>query len=310
MNEHNMQLYRVFNEVARVGNITHAAKRLFISQPAVSNAITNLENNLGVTLFIRKSRGVELTEEGELFYRHVKSAFDILEKGELELEQIEKMKVGRISIGMSTTMCHFVMRPFIKKFIEENPNIEISLVNQSSYQTFNMLEECALDIGITTEPMKKAVFEYHPFMDYEYIFVATPSYIKNLKLREASTIHDYFAYGTLMLLYKAHPLRASIDQYFYDNKFEVGHTLEVSNMDLLIDFSKMGMGIGYVIRNFVQDELAEGSLIELPVQAADEGRTFGLAYNKTTHMTKAMKIFIDAFTAMYPGVQQTDDQDA
>lgn len=304
MSEQNIQLYRIFSEVARLGNITHAAKNLYISQPAVSNAINNLESSLGVTLFMRKSRGVQLTEKGELFYKHVKSAFDILEKGEFEIKQTENRKIGRISIGLSTTMCHFVMRPFLKKFIEEHPYIEISLINQSSYQTFNMLEEYGLDIGITTEPMKKNMFEYYPFMQYKYIFVATPSYINNLKLREAKNINDYFAFGNLMLLHKSHPLRQSVDQYFFHNGFTIGHTLEVSNMDLLIDFSKMGMGIGYVIKNFVLDELEEGSLIELPLDIPQVNRSFGLTYNKTAHLSTAMSIFIDLFKEVHARMQE------
>jgi DNA-binding transcriptional LysR family regulator len=196
------------------------------------------------------------------------------------------------------------MFPFLKKFLEEHPYIEISLVNQSSYQTFNMLEEYGLDIGITTEPLKKNVFEYYPFMQYEYIFVATPSYINNLKLRDAQNIFDYFAFGTLMLLHKTHPLRQSIDQYFFENGFNIGHTLEVSNMDLLIDFSKMGMGIGYVIKNFVLDELENGSLIELPLDIPHENRNFGLTFIKTTHLTTAMSMFIDSFKEVHTRKQE------
>lgn len=302
MNDQNIQLYRVFAEVAKYENITRAANRLFISQPAVSNAINNLESNLGVLLFIRKSRGVELTQEGKILYRYINSAFDTIERGEGELAQIEKNKISRISIGISTTICHFVMRPFIERFIEEHPEIEISLVNQSSFQTFQMLEEFLLDIGITSEPIRVQSFEYRPFMKYKYAFVATPRYLKKLRARNAKTLDDYFQYGTLMLLYKNHPIRETIDQYFYDNNYKIGHTLEVSNMDLLIDFSIMGMGIGYIIREFVKEELESGALIELPIMKMDEDRSFGLIFNSNTKLTPAMQTFIDFFEKVYPGI--------
>lgn len=303
LNDHNIHLYRIFNEVARVGNITHAAKNLYISQPAVSSAITNLENSLGVRLFIRKSRGVQLTEKGELFYKRVKSAFDILEQGEFEIKQTERPEIGRLTIGLSTTMCHFVVQPFLKKFIEDHPYIDITLVNQSSYLTFKMLEELGLDIGVTTEPIKKDTLDYYPFMQYEYIFVATPTYIKNLKLREATDIYECFDRGTLMLLHKMHPIRKRVDQYFYDNGFAVGHTLEVSNMDLLIQFSNMGMGIGYVIRNFVQEELERGQLLELVLEIPQIDRTFGLTCNKTSQRTREMQVFIDDFKQTFKKIQ-------
>lgn len=302
-----MQLYRIFNEVAKLGNITNAAKGLYISQPAVSNAINNLEKSLNVKLFVRKSRGVELTEEGQSFYKHVKSAFAILEKGEFELKKREELKIGRLSIGMSTTMCQFVIRPFLKKFIEDHPYIDISLVNQSSHQTYEMIEEFELDIGIATAPINKKAIEYYPFMEYEYTFVSTPSYIESLRLRQATDIFDYFSAGKLMLLHKMHPLRVIMDQHFYEKGFNIKHTLEVSNMDLLIDFSNMGMGIGYVIKNFVIDQLEDGSLIELPVDTLQLDNSFGLTYNKTAHLTDAMSIFIAAFKKKYPQINIVRD---
>ncbi|GGP07835.1 LysR family transcriptional regulator [Oceanobacillus neutriphilus] len=299
MNENSLQIYRIFNEVARLGNITNAAKNLYISQPAVSSAITNLEKNLGVQLFIRKSRGVKLTENGSALYKHVKSAFAILEKGEYELRKNEEQKRERLSIGMSTIMGHFVIRPFFKKFIEKYPYIDISIVNQSSYKTYDMIEEYELDIGIVTAPMKRTTVEYEPFMKCEFAFVATPSYIENLKQRQAGNVFKYFPEGKLMLLHRVHPHRLTMDQNFYERGFNVEHTLEVSNMDLLIEFSKMGMGIGYVIKNFVQEQLDDGTLIELPIDTPQLYDSFGLAYNQSIPLTEAKSIFIDAFTREY-----------
>ena len=108
--------------------------------------------------------------------------------------------------------------------------------------------------------------------------------------------------GTVMLLPQDHPKRQWADRFFQKNDVELGHVMEVSNLDLLIRFSEMSMGIGYVIRNFVADQLEQGLLSELPLLAAQENSYLGLVYNKITPIGKAMRTFIEYFKQIYPPI--------
>ena len=110
----NLSSYRIFYTVANAGNISKAAKELYISQPAISKSIQKLEESLECKLFSRSSRGVALTDEGALLYSHVKEAFETLTQGEEQLKRSIELGVGHIRIGVSSTLCKFMLLPYLK----------------------------------------------------------------------------------------------------------------------------------------------------------------------------------------------------
>ncbi|MBQ9134626.1 MAG: LysR family transcriptional regulator, partial [Lachnospiraceae bacterium] len=120
MNQQNLNLYHIFYEVASCGNISGAARNLFISQPAISKAISKLESNLSTTLFIRSSRGVKLTPEGELLFKQIETAFHAIHQGESQLLKNQQLGVGELSIGVSNTLCKYVLLPYLQTYIREN----------------------------------------------------------------------------------------------------------------------------------------------------------------------------------------------
>ena len=107
--ESTLSSYRIFNAVAEAGNLSKAAKELFISQPAISKAVSKLEQSLSVKLFTRNSRGVKLTEEGALLYEYTCSAFESLRRGEESIRKIHTLGMGHIKIGVSTTLCKYLL---------------------------------------------------------------------------------------------------------------------------------------------------------------------------------------------------------
>ena len=117
--EQNLNLYHIFYTVAKCRNISGAARQLFISQPAISKAISRLEQNLNTTLFLRSSRGVRLTETGEILFRQVESAFDAICQGEEQLRKVQELGMGHLSIGVSSTLCKYVLLPYLSRFTRE-----------------------------------------------------------------------------------------------------------------------------------------------------------------------------------------------
>ena len=99
--DQNLSQYRIFYAVAKAGNISRAAKELYISQPAISKSISKLEDSLNTVLFTRNSRGVQLTDEGQVLFEHTRDAFEELAKGEQELKRIREFNMGHIRIGVS-----------------------------------------------------------------------------------------------------------------------------------------------------------------------------------------------------------------
>lgn len=269
----NLSLYRIFYETARAGNISKAAEALFISQPAISQSIKKLEQSMETPLFIRSSRGVQLTEEGVLLFAHVKTAFQALEAGENQLRLRRELGVGRLRIGVSSTLCKYVLLPYLKDFVKLHPHIQVTIACQSTNHTLQMLTEGELDLGLTGKPEQLQGMNFHPVRRIQDTFVVSREYLENLRLllelsgNRPLTSYDsslFLKNGMLMLLDKDNLTRQYLDRYFKEQQLFPENILEATSMDLLIDFAKIGLGIACVIRDFVENELNDGSLLELP----------------------------------------------
>ncbi len=309
--ESTLSSYHIFNAVAEAGNLSKAAKALYISQPAISRAVSRLEQNLSVKLFIRSSRGVHLTEEGRLLYEHTKSAFDSLRQGEENLRRIHNLGAGQLRIGVSTSLCKYVLMPYLQNFIQQYPHIQLNIQCCPAREVLTLLENGSIDIGLANEPPVYRNLEFLPVTEVENIFVATEAYLKNLTQREqeAATTKNrrssskkasgsalsFFRNGTLMLPDKDTISHSYIEDYLTKNQIETGQILEFNNMELLIDFSKIGLGIGCVIKEFVQDELKNNSLIELPLPVKTGTYSVGFAYNKTKLQSSSVNKFIEFY---------------
>lgn len=275
--EQNLSQYKIFYEVAKTGNISKAAKDLYISQPAISKSISKLEDSLDTVLFNRNSRGVQLTAEGRILFEHTRTAFEALNRGESELKRIRHFHMGHIRIGVSNTLCRFIMIDYLKGFIEQYPHIKISIESQSTTHTLAMLEQHKIDIGLVAQPRVSKNLTFFPVMEIEDIFAAAPSYLENLYLREGRST-DVFHSGNIMLLDRNNITRHYIEDYMNINHIRANNLLEVTTMDLLIEFTRIGLGIGCVIREFIREDLETGRLVQINPGAAIHKRTVGFAF--------------------------------
>ena len=289
--EQNLSQYKIFYEVAKAGNISKAAKELYISQPAISKAIGKLEDSLGLSLFTRSSRGVQLTSEGEILFEHAREAFEALERGEQELRRIQEFDIGHLRIGVSNTLCKYILLPYLKTFIDQYPHMKVTIESQSTVQTLNRLEQQKIDLGLVAEPSLRKDLSFIPVMDIQDIFVSTRAYLENLYLREGSDT-NIFETGNIMLLDENNMTRHHVDEYMAENAIFPHQILEVTTMDLLIEFAKIGLGVACVIRELVQKELDAGVLIEIPLKESISRRTIGFAYHPS-NQAMALKTFLE-----------------
>lgn len=289
--EQNLSQYKIFYEVAKAGNISKAAKELYISQPAISKAIGKLEDSLGLSLFTRSSRGVQLTSEGEILFEHAREAFEALERGEQELRRIQEFDIGHLRIGVSNTLCKYILLPYLKTFIDQYPHMKVTIESQSTVQTLNRLEQQKIDLGLVAEPSLRKDLSFIPVMDIQDIFVSTRAYLENLYLREGPDT-NIFETGNIMLLDENNMTRHHVDEYMGENAIFPHQILEVTTMDLLIEFAKIGLGVACVIRELVQKELDTGVLVEIPLQNSISRRTIGFAYHPS-NQAMALKTFLE-----------------
>ena len=290
----NLSSYHIFYVVANTGNISKAARELYISQPAISKSIQKLEESMNCELFRRSSRGVSLTEEGELLYSHVKVAFETLALGEDRLRNSIELGVGHLKIGVSSTLCKYMLLPYLKEFIKLYPHINTSITCQSTNDTLKLLEENKIDVGLIGKPESLKNIDFYYLAEIKDIFVATKDYLRNLKARGVKE-DRILQSSTIMLLDKNNMTRQYIDDYLQENHIVVQDSIDISSMDLLIEFAKISVGVACVIREFVKKELADGSLIEIPLGFPIHKREVGFAYKKSVKPSKSLELFVDFY---------------
>ncbi|MBQ0028721.1 MAG: LysR family transcriptional regulator [Lachnospiraceae bacterium] len=279
-NDLNLNLYHIFYQVALSRNISAAAKELYISQPAISKAISRLEQSLNANLFIRNSRGVTLTPEGEVLFEQIQNAFKCIQTGEEKLKLATELGIGHLSIGVSTTLCKYVLMPYLKEFVRINPHIKVSISCMPSIEAISALENGLIDIGLVRYPQTKTDLLYKPVTEIHDTFVATSTYLDNFSKRNELTNESLISNATFMMLDKDNVTRKYVDSALALNNIELPNVIEITNLDLLVDFAKIDLGISAVIKEFVSEELKNGTLKEIPLLTRSQGRQIGFAYSE------------------------------
>lgn len=274
----NLNLYQIFNEVAKAGNISKASKVLYISQPAISKAISKLENSLNCSLFVRTSRGVSLTPDGEILYAQVQTALDALKLGEEKIKMANELGIGQITIGASTTICKYVLFPYLKEFTSNNPHVKVSIFCHNSLETIEALEQGKIDIGIVRYPSSRNSLSYNPLLSIHDTFIATQNYLDNFSKREELTKEKIIESATFMMLNKENITRKYVEAALSASGYNLQNIIEMTNMDLLIDFAKIDLGISCVIKEFVEEEIKSGIFKEVDLLGEMPSRQIGLAY--------------------------------
>lgn len=287
----NISRYRIFLAVAECGSISKAAAQLYISQPAVSITIKKLEENLNTTLFIRKSKGVALTENGRRLYESAKRAFAILLDAEDRLKFHQN--TGYLRIAASNVLCKHFLMPYLKEFTSLYPNTDISITCTSSSTACAMLARCEIDLALAAKPHNLGALAYHSLGMIEYIFVCTPAYRNKLDCDS----DEIFEHGNIILLDKDNVSRRHLDHYYAQNKINPLHILEVNEMDLLIEFAKMGIGVSCVVKQFVTQELRAGSLIEIDLSEPISPCEIGFLYQDLKPMNDNILKFVNGVDA-------------
>ena len=267
-----LELYRVFKEVAEVGNITAAAQALYISQSAVSQSIKQLERDLQTRLFARNSRGVPLTAEGQMLHEYVRSAMGLLETGEEKLSQTRELQMGQLTIGASDTVTSQFLLPYLDTFHKRHPAIHIQIVSGRSHKVLGLLRSGKVDIAFASTPADDAGLRIYPCFDTHAIFVAGAEY--PCDFRHVYTLEEIAAFPLILLERKASS-RLYLERFFLQNGLKLNPEIELGARSLLVDLAAIGFGVAGVTEEFVRKELDSGRLkklktsFEIPARSVD-----------------------------------------
>ena len=286
----NLEFYKTFYYVAKYENISKAAEHLYITQPAVSRAIKQLEDELGCALFLRTPKGVRLTQEGEILYTHLHQAFNFIETAEKKIDSVKNVQSGEIRVGVSDTLCKYYLVPYLKLFNTLYPAIKVHVTCPNTPGIISLLKQGSIDLGIINMPYTDDRLNYKSLLEVQDCFVAGQKF-KHLsyKLQPLNEIVKY----PMLLLEQSSNSRQYIDQYFLAHSTLVKPAFELGNMDLLVHFAKFDFGIACVIKNFVEDDIQQGALYEIKPIEKIPPRTIGVAWLKDMPLSAAAIKLID-----------------
>ncbi|MNI10875.1 HTH-type transcriptional activator CmpR [compost metagenome] len=282
--------YRVFLATAKEGSFSKAAEALYITQPAVSHAIKQLEERLGGALFFRTSRGVKLTVEGNMLFGYLEQAFSLVTEAERKLTQMHHLESGLIRVGANDTLCNYYLLPYLEKFHQQYPDIKLHVTNRTSQETVKLLKEGRIDFGIINLPFVDPQLTIHHGQQLQDIFVVGRRY---QDLQHLSLTPEQLASYPLVLLEKESSMRRFVDHYFQSNKVRIHPEFELGSMDLLIQFAIRGLGVSCVPEEFAKVYLVSGELFPLKVEPKLPHRHIGLATLKDVPLSYAAKTMLD-----------------
>lgn len=309
LNRYNIstEAYKVFYHVAREGSISRAAEKLFITQPAVSRTIRQLEEKIGTMLLFRTSKGVKLTNEGQILFGFVEQAFNYLALGEKMLTQMKALDSGSISIGVGDSICKLYLLPYLKRYHTDYPNIDIHITNQKSHEIIDMLKRGEIDVGIINLPIEDETLRITSVMDIHDCFAVGRKY---LHLTEKPLPLSELVHYPVMLIEKGTNSRRYVEEFLKLHGVNVQPDFELGNFELLAQFAMINLGVACIVREYFPVEFESGMLYSVPLEEEIPARSIGLATLKVVPLSAATKELIYLLTNKKKGApQDTDDME-
>lgn len=282
-----LDYYRVFYETALHSSFSTAAKKLYISQSAISQSIRLLEQDLDTQLFVRSRRGIKLTKEGEILFKKVENAISTIEQGETLLARLHHLDSGSLIIGAGDTITSHYLLPYLEEFHSKFPNIRLEMANSYSYHMLELIKEGKAELAFINMPVNDDELCIKPCFDIQDIFVCGPKF----DVKEKYT-WEQIAKEELILLEENSSSRQYLDANFESKGIVLNPQIEIAAHDLLLRFASIHLGISCVVEEFSKESLEKGLVQKINLEPPIPPRSIGFAHLKDTPLSLPAKEFL------------------
>ena len=283
-----LDYYKIFYETANCSSFSTAAKKLYITQSAISQCIHQLEEDLNTQLFLRTKRGISLTKEGELLYQKIETAIQAIEQGETLLARLQHLESGSLTIAAGDTITARYLLPYLEQFHATYPNVRIEMANSYTNQMLQMVKEGKAALAFVNMPIEDDELCIEPCLTIHDIFVCNP----DQPLKNQYSWKD-IAKEPLILLEENSNSRHYVNQQFQSKNIELVPQIEIAAHDLLLQFASIRLGVSCVIEEFAKEELQQGKVKKINLQPPLPSRSIGCAYLKNTPLSQGAKAFLE-----------------
>lgn len=280
-----VELYRIFCQVAKYNSFSQAAKTLYLSQPAVSQSVKQLEEQLAVQLFTRGPKGVTLTQQGKLLYEYASSAMGLLDSAEQKLQSMKELTVGELRIGAGDVIIKNLLLPYLERFHQIYPQVKLSIHNRTSRESMELLQSGIIDVAFVNLPMEGESMRVHHTFPIHDVFAAGKSF-RHLQERFPLSLRE-LAEQPLILFERKSNSRRQIESFFLERGVAISPEIELASYELLQDFACIGLGVSCLVREFSQKQLNSGELLEIQLEESLPQRSIGMVSLKNVSLTPA-----------------------
>ena len=241
-------LYKIFLYLFEEKSISKTAAKLYVSQPAISYSLKELESQLGYTLFYRNSKGIEPTNEAKELYSYVSTAFNIFKDAEEHIKNLNDLNIGCIRIGTPSHIGVSYLSSYIAEFRKLYPGIKFEIISKSTKDMVEMLETRKLDFIVDTLPIdsKKKVTKI-TVAKLKNCFAYNKNSMKNVTIETEKDLQKY----PLVLPSVTSSIRFKLDEYMESKNINLSPTVESWTNEMMVELVKKGIGIGYFIKNLI-----------------------------------------------------------
>lgn len=286
----NLDLYRIFNIVSRNKSFSKAAQELYMTQSAVSQAIMKLENELKIQLFYRTSKGIVLTSEGKLLYEYINSALGMINVAEEKILEINKLNTGQLRIAVGDTISRYFLLPYLEDFHARYPGIKLNILNGTTSEICDFIKSGKADVGICNLPIEDENIQIIPCKEVQDIFVCGEKF---KKIAEKPVSLEFLMKMPLIFLERKSNSRIYVENFFKKRGFQISPAFELGSHDLVLDFTRINLGISCVVKEFSSAYLESGELHEIKLEEEIPKRSIGICYLKNVPLSRAAGKFVE-----------------
>lgn len=297
----NLKQLEAFVEVAQSGSFSKAARKLFLTQPTVSAHISTLEKELDTRLFVRNTKEVALSQEGQRLYTYARQIMELTDKIKHEFGKGTEEEKSCITIAASTIPAQYLLPEILIRFNEKYPGEQLKILESDSARVAEQVAEGSVDIGFTGTVLEKKYCTYIPFYK-DQLVVITPNHQKYREFqqmgRDIYWIHD----ENVIMREEGSGTRKEAEKQLrhLGIRSERLHIIaSIANQETIKKSVIQGMGVSVLSRLAAKNEVESGSVLEFPIPESNEGRDLNLVYNKNHPLSKSVQRFIKTVKEMY-----------
>lgn len=298
------QYFEYFYKVAQIGNMTKAAHELFVSQPALSKAIHNLEVELGYSLFERSSKGIRLTPSGELLFQCVKNTFSLFDETKNQINILNEEPSFLVRVGVGRDLFEMFLLPHLVTFTKMRPEVRFHLDIKATDLISQSLVREELDIGITPRPLGDNFPFNRSLFPLNSCFIVGEAY--KWLIQSPQSIYDVVNHP-LIILPKTSMSRTFAENIFSSFGLTIHPTYEMKDTQLISMMVQENMGIGFVTENFVQKDLDAGRIFKVPLTEDFPTTTATLTWRDKSSLSLVAREFVSFLCDICKNSQEFND---